>query len=824
MDFSIPERGDDGADDPAMLISLNWLRDFVELPGDLDPPSLAARFTTTIAEVEGVERHQGNCAGLVAGQVVSLDSISGEARLQRVIVDAGGRFETLSTAPELSPGALVVYAPPGARVGGNALGLTDPAGRASAGMIVAGQAAGLASVGAHALFLPPETKPGAPIDCGLFDDWVIEIDNKSITHRPDLWGHYGVARELAAMLGARLRPYDVTPVDELARADLPAIPIEIDDSRLCPRYTGLMLTGLRGGARAGGRSRPSPLWMQARLAMVGMRPIDLVVDLTNYVMAELGQPMHAFDGSRVRNIQVALATPGGTFTTLDGVSRVLPAGALMIQSDRRDVALAGIMGGAETEVGAATETVLLESANFDAATIRRAATAMGHRTEASARFEKSLDPAHTVLGICRFHRLARVELPGLGLASRLSDCYPAPKSAAAIDLDCDFAARIIGKPVTRDEIVRILTPLGFTCNPAPAGNFLRVTPPSWRATKDIEIDADLIEEVARYVGYDTIEPCLPRVAARHFEESAELAIERATLDYLCVGGEFVEVHGYIWYDDAWLATLGFDPGPCVTLLNPAGEHCRRLRGSLIPGLLWMAEINRQHEDRFSIAEIGSVFMPGRARVEESQHRMLGLVTAQSGAKEEQSAWDRLRNALDGWARQVLEASVSFREMQARQPWQDGHRLAEIRLEGESVGCVSIVPLSLKMRIDERLKSWSMATAELNLAAAARLLGRHERLPPPPRHPQVELDFSFLAPAARRYAEIEGRLASFGHPFLRGMWFVDAYQGGSIPKGKRGLTIRARVGLENRTLTESDIGAFQQAMREFVVREGMELRG
>jgi phenylalanyl-tRNA synthetase beta chain len=796
-----------------MLISLNWLKDFVEIPSGLDPRELALKFTLTTAEVEGVEHFRPNFSGLVAARIESADRVAGEEKLQRVRLTADKTYETLSAAPELSPGQLVIYGPPGAKVAGHAFATKDPAGRPSAGMIVAGQALGLVQVGASAMFLPPRTVPGNPIDPALFYDWIIEIDNKSITHRPDCWGHYGIAREIAAMLGLPLAKYDVTDLAALDASGLPEIPIEIDDPAKCPRYTGLLMKGLS--------AQPAPLWMQTRLAMCGQRPIDLLVDLTNYVMLELGQPMHAFDGEKLSNIQVAAAAPNEKFTTLDGVTRTMPPDTLMIQCNRRSVAIAGVMGGAETEVSPATRTVLLESANFDAATIRRAATAMGHRTEASARFEKSLDPANTVLGIARFHQLAMDELPDLKIASALSDCYPAPTKPATIELDCDFAARFIGKAVSPDEIVRILDALEFTCRRD--GSRLSVTPPSYRATKDIEIEADLIEEVARFVGYNNIEPVLPEVTTRHFEPSSELALERQTLDFLCLGGEYFEVHNYIWYDDDWLRTLGYEPGPCVTLRNPAAEPCSRLRRSLLPGLLAMAERNRHHLPRFALAEIGSVFASGVEKIESAQQRNLGLLVARPGAKADAAAWDDLRTALAGWTQQLLEASPDFREAAPDKPWEDPDRTAGIFLEGQSIGRMTILPLSCKQRIDERLRAVSFALAEVDLTACIPFLNRHEKLSALPRFPRVQLDFSVLTDANRRYRGIAEELAAFKHPRMTRLEFVESYSGGAIPAGQRSLLFRAEIGDDDATLTDDQITDFRTRFADFLASKGLTLR-
>jgi len=827
-----------------MLISLNWLKDFVAFPRDADPRELASHFTTTTAEVEGVERVTPNFRGVVAARIDAQEKVAREAELQRVVVAADKTYESLTSAPDLAVGDVVMYAPPGASVGGHAVGTTDPAGRKAEGMIVAGQSLGLVQVGANAMFLPPSFEPGQPIDTALFDDWLIEIDNKSITHRPDCWGHYGIAREFAAMLRTELRPYEVTDPATLQRDDLPTFPIEIDDPALCPRYSGLLMRGLR--------SQPAPLWMQVRLALVGMRPIDLLVDLTNYVMLELGQPMHAFDGDKVPSIQVGVANPGDQFTTLDDVTRKLPPSTLMIQSSRKNAAVAGVMGGAATEVTEQTQAVLLESANFDAPTIRRAATALGLRTEASARFEKSLDPANTILGIARFHRLATAELSGLELASGLSDCYPRPVEPMAIELDCDFAARFIGKDVSQSEIIDILERLEFRCehvwdeptddpkaarprrpagiaettavNPSNEASKLRVTPPSYRATKDIEIEADLIEEVARYIGYNNIEPALPEVTTRYFEPARELALEERTLNYLCIGGGFVEVHNYIWFNDDWLKTLQFDPGDCITLRNPSADNCARLRTTLGPGLIAMAERNRQNLDAFQIVEIGSVFRHGVEQIEKAQHRVMGLVVAQSGGKAGPVVWNRLRSALGGWARQVLEDRVDYRAAEAQYPWEDSDRVAEVVIAGKPVGRVTLLGLPCKQRIDERLKSWSIALAEVHMVELAALIDRHEKLEPVPRHPQVELDFSVLADSKRRYADIKTQVATLNHPLLRRLMFVEAYEGGAIPAGQRSLTLRAQIGLGDRTLSDEEIQEFRETFQAFLEKNELKLRG
>lgn len=801
-----------------MLISLNWIRDFVDLPADIDPRALAERFTVTTAEVEGVEHVACGAQGLVAGRVLSAERVGDAPGLTAVRIDAGeDTFDSVTAAEHLKAGDVVIFAPPGAVLPGvGEVTRRETAGRSSAGMVVPGDALGLTTVGQRAVWLPATTRPGKPIDPALFDDWIIEIDNKSITHRPDLWGHYGVARELAAIYRLPLRPYEVAPIHELSPSDKPEIPIVIDDPERCPRYSGLRMSGVR--------VQPAPLWMQTRLAQVGMRPIDLLVDLTNYIMAELSQPMHAFDAASVDRIEVATAAPGETFTTLDGVERKLPDGALMIQCNRRSVALAGIMGGAETEVTASTKELLLESANFAPAVIRRCAAALGHRTDASARFEKSLDPHNTVLGIQRFVHLARPELPELTLTSRLSDAFPHPPEPTVARVDPVFVGRYIGRPVSRDEIRDILTPLAFRV--ADAGDQIEVTVPSFRATKDISIEADIIEEVARFIGYDKVEPRLPTVTVRYAEPDAMGLLERRTLHLFCDGMSYAEVHRYIWFEGDWLRRLGYDPGPTIVLRNPTAAGNDRLRTTLMPGLLAAVDLNRHHIDRFELIEIGSAFFPpATADGASAEQRHLALAAAVPGRKavHEDALFARLKTDLETWAVQLVRGHLRFEAAEPEAPWEHEAKTAGIRLEGQRIGRMTVVPAACRRRIDEHLAAWSIALAEIDLSAVVDRRPPVRKLVPVPTHPQIDVDFSVLAETACRYADIEKALTRYDHPLLRRLAFVDSYEGGSVPAGYRSFTFRATLGDPGRTLTDQDAQTFRESFIAFLEANALRLR-
>ncbi|HEY3244826.1 MAG TPA: phenylalanine--tRNA ligase subunit beta [Phycisphaerae bacterium] len=800
-----------------MLISFNWLRDYVEIPADLDPRDLAERFTVTVAEVEGVERIEVGARGLVAAEVKRASALPGTGELRHMLLDTGprGQIETVSAAPALKTGDRVVFAPPDAHVA--ALGEIRPstvAGHASQGMILPGEAVGIALAVQEAVFLPPRYAPGAALPAELFDDWVIEVDNKSITHRPDLWGHYGIAREIAAMLKLPLKPYPVVPIEELTGAALPEIPIVIDDPEKCPRYSGLVMRGVT--------SQPSDLWMQLRLGHVGMRPIDCLVDLTNYIMCDLGQPMHAFDADKVRQIEVAVARPGERFVTLDGVERKLPDGALMIQSQRRNVAIAGVMGGRETEVSPQTRAILLESANFEPATIRRCASALGLRTEASARFEKSLDPNHTVLALQRFVYLAKREFSGLQLASKLSDCYPKPLEHVSIEVDPDFASRFIGRNVTAAQIAEILAPLAFHVKHD--GRTLRVDVPTFRATKDIRLEVDVIEELARFIGFGNITPELPEAMVRYFEPNPMRELEANTLDLFCKARGYSEIHQYIWCDAAWMKRLGLTLESAIELRNPAAAGMHQLRQALMPGLLAAIERNRHHFSEFKLLELGSVFFQQNGAANERRRLALIVARRQKGADDALLA--EMKGDIETWTAWTLNRPASFTAIAPDEnraaAWESPQRSARVVVGNLECGRIGVLPLALKRAADEHLAAWSVAWAELELDGLTALEPVVEKLAPLPEFPQVELDFSFVVPASERYTTVRQRLATFEHPLLQRIAYVGAYEGKSVGAGLRSLTFRVWLAAE-RTLTEQDTSEFRRDFEAFLSAAGYKLR-
>jgi phenylalanyl-tRNA synthetase beta chain len=499
----------------------------------------------------------------------------------------------------------------------------------------------------------------------------------------------------------------------------------------------------------------------------------------------------------------------------------MPDGALLIMCRRKPVALAGIMGGADTEIKPSTQSMLLESANFNPYVIRRCANRLGHRTDASARFEKSLDPNNTVLGIQRFVYLGKSVFEELTLASRLSDAYPKPLPEVTVTLDPDYASRFMGHQVSRDEITRILTALEFKVTDQ--GDTMQIEVPSFRATRDIEIEADVIEEIARFVGYNTIEPSFPEVTVRALDRNPLQSLERASLRLLTQGLGMAEIFRYLWYDSGWCDTLRYDPGNCVNLRNPAAVGAERLRKSLLPGLLAAADLNRHHFSEFKLVELGSAFpLIGNVHVE---RRRIGILFGLRSKTAEDRQLAELKGAIDTWAWQVLAHQVDFVSTDAEpaHPWEHPYKTAAIRVADRDVGRVGAAPLDLRRRIDDHLAAWSFVWAEWELDALTDLLSTSARLAPVPAYPEVELDFSVLVDGARRFTEIRKEIGEFDDPLLRRLTFVGSYEGKSVPAGKRSMTFRVRIGDPRRTLVDEDVVRFREAFDRHLAERGAELR-
>jgi phenylalanyl-tRNA synthetase beta chain len=465
----------------------------------------------------------------------------------------------------------------------------------------------------------------------LEPDWVIEIDNKSLTHRPDLWGHLGMARELAATLGKAVS--DPVRLDRLPQGP-PELSVSIEDHALCPRYSALVFENVT--------VMQSPLWLRCRLEASGLNPVNNIVDVMNYIMTELAQPMHAFGAE----IIVRRAKVGESLLALNGTTYYVEPSDLVIADCKGPVSLAGVIGGPESAITEGAQRIVLESANFQAASIRRTSARLKLRTDASVRFEKSQDPENTVRALARAVTMLEEVSPGIHLAGGLADAYEARPTPTPISLSLDWLARKLGKEVPEKEIQAILESLGFLVREVEPRTLV-VTPPSWRATKDISIKEDLVEEVGRIVGYSSITPKAPMVEARVPPASEERVFQRHVRAALANQG-FTEVYNYSFLNEGMVRAFRLNPAELVEIVNQAAADERFLRPSLVPGIWKNILDNSRHFDEFRIFEIGrEIHKRPQGSPEEKPHVTAAIYSRDGDGSESLFELKRVANCLGG---------------------------------------------------------------------------------------------------------------------------------------------------------------------------------
>lgn len=796
-----------------MKLSLEWLGQYVALPA-LTPREIAHRVTMATAEVEGVETRNRAVRGILVAEVmevIPMDTGESGKTLSWVTVNTGkDTFHTVCGAPNVGIGMKSAFAVPGSRIGeGHTVHEQMVFGRKSEGILCSPRELGWGESHVGILAFPESVEVGTELAEFVPEtDWIIEIDNKSITHRPDLWGHYGFSRELAAIFGRELRPLGLMGLEE--GGNLPAFPLRIEDREGCPGYCCLDIDRLVPAY--------APVWMQYRLLSVGLRPINLLVDLTNYIMLELGQPMHAFDGERVRDVIVAPFGSAGTFRTLDGTERRMNPEDLMICDNGGPIALAGIMGGEDSEIRENTSRVLLEGANFHPARIRRTSMRLGLRTDASMRFEKGQPPYHMALSIRRFVHLLREAGQQPVLRSRLTCEGETGDQGRPLSIPRELINNSIGMTLSDEQVCGILTSLGFGCETG-EGEFRVVIPPH-RSVRDVSIPRDIVEEVARIYGYDNITPAMPDVQMRPYVFNREREKQHKIRRFLSQAKEFYEMHTYGWYDDAWLKRIAHDPGETFILANPAAEGSSRMRRNLLPNLLALVETNAVHRDYFSLYELGNVFQPVPEGLRQAMH--LGGLSYQSEKQGNlQDLFLRIKGTIEEIAEMVNAGEVRFTPSRDTDgPWSVPGAFLEVSVDGRMAGRIGYVTGKL---LDVYEKGTQIAWFELDLEALQGPSFPVLTYDEIPIYPGSWMDFSILTDAAAPFAALETTLGSFSHPILRKVKYLYRYDGKGLPEGKVSYTYRFWLGLRERTLTGEDLIQFRNAFLDFLGSHALSLR-
>jgi len=800
-------------------ISLDWVSDFVDLSG-IEPAVIADRLTLATAEVEGFEILRRSVDGVVIGEVVSVAPIlesataAGGAKLHLAEVDCGKtRYQTVCGAPNLRVGMKAPFAPAGVTLANGAtIAVSQVAGHTSQGVLCSAAELGMSRWHEVVLECPASLANGSPLAQWVpAEDVIIEIDNKSLTHRPDLWGHYAFARELAAVFGRELRP--LPTVDLGAYDHLRAYPLAIDDLDGCPCY-GCIEFNVAAAV-------PSPLVIQRRLHALGQRTYNLMIDLTNYAMLELAQPTHAFDGARLKAIRVATLGKPGFFVTLDGQQRKMLPDDLLIWNEKEPVALAGIMGGLNSEVQPDTTCVLLESANFKGSRIRRTSVRLDLRTDAAQRFEKSQPPVNVKRAAARILQLMTDAGVKYEATSRFTVAGDLKDEYRPLVLPPGMLDAMAGAALPHEKVVSILHSLGFVAEYAADGS-LQVGIPPYRSQRDISIPADIVEEVLRVYGYGKIQPQLPASPTKPLEINELVRAEHKVQRLLAGAHRFLEVQNYVWTDDLWLAELGFEPEPTLELKNPAAQQNRRLRTTLIPNLLRLVPQNRPHRDSFRLFEIGRVFLPSAEGGCNEKARVAGVSFNQSGQPTLEEQFRAIKGVLEDLARVTGLGKFDFvPRLAGDAPWQVANHWVEVRHGERTLGNLGVLagPI-LKAVVPE---GGQVVWFELELEALCAAIYPQVKYQPLPKYPGSWQDFSLVWDLDRGFAGLEEVLGGFAHPLVKDREFLYAYKGKGMPSGKGSYTYRYWLAAPDRTLTSEEIEDFRSSLLAFLQGRGIPLR-
>ena len=712
-----------------MFLSMNWIGDFVDLSG-FDKKALIRNFTLSTAEVEDIIVKGEDTCGVIVARIESVENHPNSKKLHLLKVNTGTEIlDIVCGAPNVREGMKVALATSGGAVMGHKIAPTTVAGYMSYGMCCSEAELGMSDDHSGLFEITDDIPLGVDIKSVYdIDDIIFEVDNKSLTNRPDLWSHYGMAREFATLTGRELKAPELHSTD--VYASLPPVEIDVMATELVWRYSAIKLENIK--------RKVSPVNMRIRLFYCGSRAINFLADLTNYVMMEIGQPMHAFDNRRVDKIEVRTYQGGLDFATLDGVTRKIDENMLMIASDGAPVAIAGVMGGDASKIEDDTDSLLLESATFDGVSVRKTTTRLGLRTDASMRYEKMLDPE-----LCRVatERLIKHLMdcdPGARVVSSFSDAYVRRYPEITLDFDKRFVDRYTGIEISNDRIVKTLTGLGFKVSLD--GDNFSVKVPSWRSTKDVTIKADIIEEITRIYGYDNFDIKTSSSPLNPVRREVQKSDEDRMKDILVKSYRMHEVHSYIWSDSQKNRELGIETVKSVRIINAQTPEHQYIRTSMIPTLLSFAKENKGYADSFGIFEIGHTFGGFLENGYCKEEKRLGALLY-SKTESEEALFMRARDAVAEIVCDILHKDVEFVSEEASYDYEHPKNCFAIKIGGNKIGTLAVPHPTVLGNIDKKcaIAFFEIETAGFAAAEAGRIAYKA-----PSKFPTIEIDLTFNA--------------------------------------------------------------------------------
>ena len=811
-----------------MKVSLNWIRDYVQLPADADLKKLAYDLTMSTVEVEDTIELAKQFDHMVVGVINTIEQHPNADKLRVCMTDIGGRVESIVCGgSNLREGMKVAVALPGSVCRWHGEG--EPVeikksklrGVDSYGMICGAVEIGLADLfptkeEAHILDLSDFDAPaGTPLADALdLNDIILEIDNKSMTNRPDLWGHYGIAREIAAL-------YDL-PMKEFPHFDrnvenTSGFHVTVEDAERCPRMTGTQIENVC--------VKPAPYWMQVRIWKTGMRPINALVDITNYVMLATGQPSHAYDSDHIAgHIIVRRAKAGETLTLLNGRELPLSTDDLTIADDAGIVGLAGVMGGAKDSILPTTSKVILEIANFQAAGIRRTALRYDNRTEASARYEKAIDPERCDQALDLSMQLFSDLYPEMKVTG-LVDEYPQHLKQAEIDVPLSWLERRLGKRLPPEEIRHKMELLGYGISFD--GDNMHVVVPTWRSTGDVSIQADIMEEVARMYGYENFEAEPITTTFDGAINQLDKDLERRIKEYLAIRCGMQEIFTYPWMEESYVNAVLQSTEGILSLSTPPSPAERFVRSSLLPNLCKAVVKNERYFDEFSIFETAQVFRDEnytspydpREKLPSQRKNVAGAFV--TTAKDITALFRKAKGVVEMMARYVHMEALTFRQTE-KPVWADNVVWLNICRGEEKVGDLAL--LSKKVSMACGIKNLNVMLFQLDQDSLVPLKSRTNTFTHMAEYPMTDYDISLLLDGSVQWKDVLQTIGGIKSELLHGASFVDEYRGKQVPAGKKSLTLRLSIGSKEKTLTSSEIEEVaSNVLNKIAKRFGAELR-
>ena len=811
-----------------MKVSLNWIRDYVQLPADADLKRLAYDLTMSTVEVEDAVELAKQFEHMAVGVINAVEQHPNADKLKVCKTDIGGEVKDIVCGgTNLRAGMKVAVALPGAMCRWHGEG--EPVeikqsklrGVESYGMICGAAEIGLADLfptkeEAHILDLSDFDAPaGTPLADALdLNDIILEIDNKSMTNRPDLWGHYGIAREIAALYDLPMKAF---PHFDRNVENTAGFRVTVEDTERCPRYLSAQIEGLS--------VKPAPYEMQSRIWRVGMRPINALVDITNYVMLATGQPTHAFDSDHIAgHIIVRRAGEGEKLLLLNGKELALTADDLVIADDAGVVGLAGVMGGAKDSILPETDKVILEVANFDAKGIRRTALRYDNRTEASARYEKAIDPERCDQAFDLSIQLLSQLYPEMKVTG-LVDEYPTHLKQAEIDVALSWLERRLGKRLLPEEIKHKLELLGYTVSFE--GDNMHLVVPTWRSTGDVSIQADIMEEVARMYGYENFEAEPITTTFDGAINQLDKDLERRIKEYLAIRCGMQEIFTYPWMDEQFVNAVLQSTEGILSLSTPPSPAERFVRSSLLPNLCKAVVKNERYFNDFAIFETAQVFRdenytaPYDAREKLPSQRKNVAGAFASTDKDITALFRRVKGVVEMMARYVHMETLTFRQ-EEKPIWADNVVWLNIYRGEEKVGDLALLAKKVSMACG--IKNLNVMLFQLDQDSLVPLKSRTNTFTHITEYPMTDYDISLLLDGSVQWKDVVQTVSGIKSELLHGVSFVDEYRGKQVPAGKKSLTLRLSIGSKEKTLTSAEIEEVAAGvLRKIAKRFGAELR-